>query len=67
MLWILKRINNYNDLTFKDAYYALGLLDDDKKYVDAINDESIGGMPLYRKQLFARHIYIKSGVLHESF
>ncbi|XP_016500203.1 uncharacterized protein LOC107818680 [Nicotiana tabacum] len=34
----LKRINNHNYLTFRDACYALGLLDDCKEYVDAIKE-----------------------------
>ncbi|OIT20070.1 hypothetical protein A4A49_64590, partial [Nicotiana attenuata] len=49
----LKRINNHNHLTFRDACYALGLLDDDKEYVDAIKEASNWGMPSYLRQLFA--------------
>ncbi|XP_075083441.1 uncharacterized protein LOC142167180 [Nicotiana tabacum] len=49
----LKRINNHNLLTFRDACYALGLLDDDKEYMDAIKEASNWGMPSYLKQLFA--------------
>nr|XP_016514870.1 PREDICTED: uncharacterized protein LOC107831602 [Nicotiana tabacum] len=32
----LRKINNQQHLTFRDACYALGLLDDDKEYIDAI-------------------------------
>ncbi|XP_075103802.1 uncharacterized protein LOC142161721 [Nicotiana tabacum] len=49
----LKRINNHNHLTFRDACYALGLLDDDKEYVHAIKEASNWGMPSYLRQLFA--------------
>lgn len=49
----LKRINNRDHQTFRDACYALGLLDDDKEYVDAINEASDWGMPSYLRQLFA--------------
>ncbi|XP_070004230.1 uncharacterized protein [Nicotiana sylvestris] len=34
----LRRINNHDYLIFRDACYALGLLDDDKEYVDAIKE-----------------------------
>lgn len=46
----LKRINYQ---TFRDAYYALGLLDDDKEHVDAIVEASHWGMPSYLRELFA--------------
>ncbi|KAM3218975.1 hypothetical protein P3L10_023506 [Capsicum annuum] len=36
----LRRINNNNHATFRDACYALGLLDDDKEYIDAIKEAS---------------------------
>ncbi|PHT31422.1 hypothetical protein CQW23_27759 [Capsicum baccatum] len=49
----LKKINNHNHTTFRDACYALGLLDDDKEYIDAIQKASDWGMPLYLRQLFA--------------
>ncbi|KAF3657758.1 hypothetical protein FXO38_06608 [Capsicum annuum] len=34
----LRRINNNDHATFRDACYALGLLDDDKEYIDAIKE-----------------------------
>ncbi|XP_075096423.1 uncharacterized protein LOC107797244 [Nicotiana tabacum] len=49
----LRRINNHDYLTFRDACYAMGLLDDDKEYVDAIKEASNRGMPSYLRQLFA--------------
>ncbi|OIT19966.1 hypothetical protein A4A49_63775, partial [Nicotiana attenuata] len=49
----LRKINNHEHLTFRDACYALGLLDDDKQYVDAIKEASHWGMASYLRQLFA--------------
>ncbi|XP_047258389.1 uncharacterized protein LOC124890644, partial [Capsicum annuum] len=34
----LKKVNNRDHTTSRDACYALGLLDDDKEYVDSINE-----------------------------
>ncbi|XP_019170957.1 PREDICTED: uncharacterized protein LOC109166458 [Ipomoea nil] len=36
----IKTFNGVTHLTFKDACYARGLLDDDKEYIDAINEAS---------------------------
>ncbi|KAH0682655.1 hypothetical protein KY290_021244 [Solanum tuberosum] len=49
----IRRINDIDHETFRDACYALGLLDDDKEYVDAIVEASHWGMPSYLRQLFA--------------
>nr|XP_009804789.1 PREDICTED: uncharacterized protein LOC104249954 [Nicotiana sylvestris] len=49
----LRRINNHDHLTFRDACYAMGLLDDDKEYVDAIKEASNWEMSSYLRQLFA--------------
>ncbi|XP_070013913.1 uncharacterized protein [Nicotiana sylvestris] len=49
----LKKINGSDHETFRDACYALGLLDDDKEYVDAIMEVSNWGMTSYLRQLFA--------------
>ncbi|OIT07740.1 hypothetical protein A4A49_62867, partial [Nicotiana attenuata] len=49
----LRKINGCDHKTFRDACYALGLLDDDKEYVDAIIEASNWGMPSYLRQLFA--------------
>ncbi|KAM3379277.1 hypothetical protein P3S68_011691 [Capsicum galapagoense] len=43
----LRRINNNDHATFIDACYALGLLDDDKEYIDAIKEASTSGTPSY--------------------
>ncbi|XP_059289718.1 uncharacterized protein LOC132043247 isoform X6 [Lycium ferocissimum] len=57
LLNIIKGPISYDELrndhsTFRDACYALGLLDDDKEYVDAIKEASNWGMPSYLRQLF---------------
>ncbi|XP_070052773.1 uncharacterized protein [Nicotiana tomentosiformis] len=49
----LKNINGCDHETFRDACYTLGLLDDDKEYVDAIMEASNWGMASYLRQLFA--------------
>ncbi|XP_070049601.1 uncharacterized protein [Nicotiana tomentosiformis] len=49
----LRKINGCDHKTFRDACYALGLLDDDKEYVDAIIEASNWGMTSYLTQLFA--------------
>ncbi|XP_070027510.1 uncharacterized protein [Nicotiana sylvestris] len=49
----LKKVNGCDHETFRDACYALGLLDDDKEYADAIMKASNWGMSLYLRQLFA--------------
>ncbi|XP_075099170.1 uncharacterized protein LOC107776958 [Nicotiana tabacum] len=49
----LKKINGSDHETFRDTCYALGLLDDDKEYVDAIMEASNWGMTSYLRQLFA--------------
>lgn len=38
---------------FKDACYAMGLLDDDKEYVDTIIEASFWGTGQYLRKLFA--------------
>ncbi|KAM3217269.1 hypothetical protein P3L10_026712 [Capsicum annuum] len=48
----LRTVNNTVHLTFRDACYALGLLDDDKEYVEAIKEASNWGMSSYLRQLF---------------
>ncbi|XP_070039472.1 uncharacterized protein [Nicotiana tomentosiformis] len=49
----LKKINGCDHETFRDACYTLGLLDNDKEYVDAIMEASNWGMTSYLRQLFA--------------
>ncbi|XP_024636211.2 uncharacterized protein [Medicago truncatula] len=53
----------YNDIytvngkkfnTFKEACFALGLIDDDKEFIDAINQASIWGTASYMRRLFVQ-------------
>ena len=39
--------------TFKDACYFIGLLDDDKEYIDGITESSFLGSTIYLRNLFA--------------
>ncbi|KAL1349215.1 hypothetical protein AAHE18_07G142100 [Arachis hypogaea] len=39
--------------TFKDACYALGLLQDDREFIDALNEASSWASPNYIRRLFA--------------
>ncbi|XP_057740394.1 uncharacterized protein LOC130957567 [Arachis stenosperma] len=39
--------------TFKEACYALGLLQDDKEFIDALNEASAWASPNYIRRLFA--------------
>ncbi|KAL6505874.1 hypothetical protein OROHE_023253 [Orobanche hederae] len=39
--------------TFKEACYSMGLLDDDKEYIDGIKEASFWGSPHYIRNLFA--------------
>ncbi|KAL6574243.1 hypothetical protein OROHE_001147 [Orobanche hederae] len=39
--------------TFKEACYSVGLLDDDKEYIDGIKEASFWGSPHYIRNLFA--------------
>lgn len=39
--------------SFKDACYALGLLDDDKEYIEAIKEASLWGSGKFLRRLFA--------------
>ncbi|XP_016185397.1 uncharacterized protein LOC107627031 [Arachis ipaensis] len=42
--------------TFKEAYYALGLLQDNREFIDAINEASAWASPNYIRKLFAMHL-----------
>ncbi|KAL7094727.1 hypothetical protein ACP275_11G121900 [Erythranthe tilingii] len=48
----LRTINNAIYPTFKDACYAIGLLDDDKEYVDGIQEASDWGSAHFLRKLF---------------
>ena len=42
---------------FKEAYYTMGLLDDDKQYFDAIVETSNWGSKYYLLKLFATLVF----------
>ncbi|XP_025669993.1 uncharacterized protein [Arachis hypogaea] len=46
--------------TFRDACYARGLLDDDKEYIDAIEEASSWGSGDYLRKLFATLLFSNS-------
>jgi len=48
----IKTVNNVKYNTFKEASFALGLLDDDKEFIDAIIQASLWGSSSYLRQLF---------------
>ncbi|CAH1418625.1 unnamed protein product [Lactuca virosa] len=49
----IRTVNGEAHSSFKDACYALGLLDDDKEYIDAIKEASHYGSDFYLRFLFA--------------
>lgn len=49
----IRTVSNVIYPTFKDACYALGLLDDDKEYIDAIVEASHWGSGNFFRRLFA--------------
>ncbi|XP_052625895.1 uncharacterized protein LOC111907790 [Lactuca sativa] len=49
----IRTVNGEEFPTFRDACYALGLLDDDKEYVEAIKEASHSGTSFYMRFLFA--------------
>lgn len=48
----IKMVNNIVYPTYKEACYALGLLDEDNEYIDAINKESKWASGDYIRRLF---------------
>ena len=54
------KVNGVQYHSPKDACYALGLLDDDKEYVDAINEASHWGSGNYLRKLFASLLFSNS-------
>ena len=46
--------------TYKDACYALVLLDDDKEYIEAINEASLWGTWNFLRKLFAIMLFSNS-------
>nr|KAJ0212297.1 hypothetical protein LSAT_V11C400190920 [Lactuca sativa] len=49
----IRTVNGQTHSSFTDACYALGLLDDDKEYIDAIKEASHSGSGFYLRFLFA--------------
>lgn len=49
----IKTVNGMIYETFKDACYALGLCDDDKEYIQAIEEASFWGSGKFLRKLFA--------------
>ncbi|KAK9062252.1 hypothetical protein SSX86_019438 [Deinandra increscens subsp. villosa] len=49
----IRTVNGHLHDTFKDACYALGLLDDDREYIEAIVEASHHGSGHYLRNLFA--------------
>ncbi|XP_061357242.1 uncharacterized protein LOC133301608, partial [Gastrolobium bilobum] len=67
--WMEKGCTSYYDLrtingvlfpSFKDACYFLGLLDDDREYIDAIKETSSWGSSSYLRNLFALLLFSNS-------
>jgi len=48
----IKTIDDFKYNTFKEACFALGLLDDDKEFIDAINQAAYWGSADYMRRLF---------------
>ncbi|KAL7132194.1 hypothetical protein ABFS83_12G055800 [Erythranthe nasuta] len=48
----LRTINNVVYPTFRDACYAIGLLDDDKEYIDGIEEASHWGFAKFLRNMF---------------
>nr|KAJ0193496.1 hypothetical protein LSAT_V11C800439910 [Lactuca sativa] len=49
----IRTVNGEICSSFKDACYNLGLLDDDKEYIEAIKEASVSGSGFYLRFLFA--------------
>nr|KAJ0205016.1 hypothetical protein LSAT_V11C500241990 [Lactuca sativa] len=49
----IRTVNGETHSSFRDACYALGLLDDDKEYIEAIKEASHYGSGFYLRFLFA--------------
>jgi hypothetical protein len=48
----VKTLKNFKYDSFKDACFALGLLDDDKEFIDAVNQVAQWGTAGYLRKLF---------------
>ncbi|XP_061345352.1 uncharacterized protein LOC133291163 [Gastrolobium bilobum] len=63
----LRTINGVLFPTFKDAFYYLGLLDDDNEYIDAIKEANSWGSAAYLRSLFALLLFANSMNRPEKF
>ncbi|XP_074293619.1 uncharacterized protein LOC141620717 [Silene latifolia] len=61
----IRTVNGVPHTTFKEACYALGLLGDDKEYIDAIKEASYWGTGFYFRNLFATLLLTNSLVKPE--
>ncbi|XP_023755290.1 uncharacterized protein LOC111903764 [Lactuca sativa] len=57
----IRMVNGHEYATFRETCYALGLLEDDREYIDAIEEASHSGSGYYLRSLFA--IMLKSNSL----
>ncbi|KAF7841212.1 uncharacterized protein G2W53_003510 [Senna tora] len=69
LLNICKGVTSYQDIrtideilypTFKDACYSLGLLDDDREYIDGIIEASSWGSAIFLRRLFVTLLFSNS-------
>ncbi|XP_022032410.1 uncharacterized protein LOC110933499 [Helianthus annuus] len=56
----IKTVNGKVYDTYRDACYALGLLDDDSKYVEAIKEANLTGSASYIRNLFSMMLLFSS-------
>ena len=49
----IRTVNGVIHPTFSDACYSMGLLDDDKDYIDGITESSFWRLTFYLRKLFA--------------
>ncbi|XP_052619873.1 uncharacterized protein LOC111878714 [Lactuca sativa] len=56
----IRTVNREICPTFRDACYALGLLDDDKEYIEAIKEASHSGTGYYLRSLFSMMLISES-------
>ncbi|XP_024963872.1 uncharacterized protein LOC112504154, partial [Cynara cardunculus var. scolymus] len=56
----IRTVNGKTFLTIRDACYALGLLDDDKEYIEAIEEANLTAYGYYLRFLFATMLISKS-------
>ncbi|KAI9128852.1 hypothetical protein K1719_000335 [Acacia pycnantha] len=55
----IRTVNNVVYPTFREACYALGLLDDDKEYTDAIKEALVWATGNYLRQFFTKQLILQ--------